>query len=338
MAVHHDSLGFKDMPIDGGVVDGRTYIAPTAGTQIPVYDTAWQLFALGTVPQADSYFSTLKEYGFTGAWVSVLHHAPADLFQPYNGGGPLGTVHNGQVVLSEGYIGRVHAIMDRAHKHGMKIGLVVAWQNAYFPGGEAGPPEVSGLINAANACAYGRQMVQAFGAHPALSMWVLGGDAGSNNTSANKAVWGRMAGCMKDAGTQIKFNHHLPTARFGGHLNYTDAAWLDMIAPETGHNQDAAQTEADLKAVVEAYSIPVWQGESRYFGIDYDWVGRFRNPGLKEVVADAEAAKRAGVRGYVYGNGGRWGWCRSATTQACNPDTIASTFGAAETAVLDVFR
>lgn len=338
MVVNDDSLAFDDVPSGGGVIDGRTYIAPSALTKIPVYDTAWQLFALGTEPQADQYFSTLKNYGFTGAWAGILHHAPASLFQNYHGGGPLGTVHEGQVILSRGYIERVNAMMDVAARHGMKLGLVIAWQSAYFPGGEAGPANVSGLINQDNACAYGRQMVREFGQHPALSMWVLGGDAGSNNSNYNKAIWGTMVGCMKNAGTQIKFNHHLPTARFGGHLNYTDASWLDMIAPQTGHNQNAAQTEVDLKAVVGAYSIPVWQGESRYFGIDYDWVGRFRNPGLDEMVADAEAAKKAGVSGYVYGNGGRWGWCTSVTTQACNPDNIAATFGVPETAVLNVFR
>ncbi len=321
----------------GGVIDGRTYIAPTSNTNIPVYDTAWQLFALGTPNQADEYFRTLKEYGFTGAWAGVLHHAPASLFNNYNGGGALGSIQNGKIVLSQGYIDRVNTMMDAADRYGMKLGLVIIWQNSYFPGGKAGPASVSGTLNSGNACEYGRQMVRAFGDHPALSMWVLGGDAGSNNTNANKAIWGTMAGCMKNEGTQLKFNHHLPTRNFGGHFNYTDASWLDMIAPETGHNQNASTTEDQLRQVVNAYDIPVWQGESRYFGINYDWVGQWRNPGLTEMVADANAAKNAGVSGYVYGNGGRWGWCTSVTTQACNPNNISATFGQPEVQVLKVF-
>jgi hypothetical protein len=325
-------------PQTGGVIDGRTYIASTSNTDIPVYDTAWQFFALGTPTQADQYFNTLKNYGFTGAWAGILHHDPASLFRNYNGGGPLGSIQNGNIVLSQGYINRVNSMMDMADKHGMKLGLVIAWQNSYFPGGEGGPTNVSGILNASNACAYGRQMVQAFGNHPALSMWVMGGDAGSNNTNANKAIWGTMAGCMKSAGTQIKFNHHLPTRNYGGHFNYTDAAWLDMIAPETGHVQNAATTEWHLRDVVNAYSVPTWQGEARYFGINYDWIpSAYRNPGLTEMVADARAARNAGVSGYVYGNGGRWGWCTSRTTQACNPNNIQATFGAPEREVLKIF-
>ena len=345
-ASNGSAIRFEQGDATPGVIDGRTYIAPTSNTNIPVYDTAWQLFALGTVSQADEYFNTLKDYGFTGAWAGVLHHAPARLNDNYNGGGLLGSVVNGQIVLSDGYKQRVNDMMDQADSHGMKLGLVIAWQNLYMPqggadSGNAKSNQVRGILNEGSACSFGTQMVEAFGDHPALGMWVLGGDAGGNNAGAigerNKAIWGTVAQCMKDAGTEIKFNHHLPTARFGGHLNYTDADWLDMIAPETGHNQNAAQTKTDLLAVKNAYSIPFWQGEARYFGINYDWVGAFRNPGVAEMVADAQAAKEAGVGGYVYGNGGRWGWCTSVTTQACNPNAIANTFGEAERQVIGLF-
>ena len=81
----------------------------------------------------------------------------------------------------------------------------------------------------------------------------------------------------------------------------------------------------------------MWQGEARYFGIDYHWVGAFRDPGVPEMIDDAQAAENAGVAGYVYGNGGRWGWCTSVTTQPCNVNNIGATFGAAEEAVIDIF-
>ena len=113
-----------------------------------------------------------------------------------------------------------------------------------------------------------------------------------------------MANCMLPL-TDLEFNHHLPTAysvsnpNGDGHLNYTDAYWLDMVAPETGHTQTAAQTQSQLTTAVNAYIIPVWQGEARYFGINYPWVGSFINPGVQEMIDDAQAAENAGVAGYV---------------------------------------
>lgn len=151
-----------------------------------------------------------------------------------------------------------------------------------------------------------------------------------------------MANCMLPL-TDLEFNHHLPTAysvsnpNGDGHLNYTDAYWLDMVAPETGHTQTAAQTQSQLTRAVNAYIIPVWQGEARYFGINYPWVGSFINPGVQEMIDDAQAAENAGVAGYVYGNGRRWGWCLSSSTQACDVNNIGATFGPAETAVVNIF-
>lgn len=339
----HIEFRDQEAPIEPveGVVDGRTYIAPTSTTNIPVYDTAWQLFRNTSIDSADDYFRTLRDFGFTGSWAGILHHAPASTVDTFTGGtGTIGSVQNGEVVLNPQYIAKVRNVMDVADRYGMKLGLVIAWQNAYFPGGGAGPAAVSGSINNSNACAYGIQMVREFGDHPALSMWVLGGDAGTNNTDANKAIWGVMAECMNNEGTDVVFNHHLPTARFGGHLNYTDADWLDIISPETGHNQTAAQTRIDLQAVKDAYEIPFWQGEARYFGINFDWVqAQFRNPGVAEVVADAQAAKDVGASGYVYGDGGRWHWCVIANSDSspCNANNISESFGEAERQVIELF-
>ncbi|MEL6109009.1 MAG: HD domain-containing protein, partial [Planctomycetota bacterium] len=55
----------------------------------------------------------------------------------------------------------VNAILDAADRHGMKVGLVAAWQNLYLPGGGADAgigtsDQVRGTITTANAHAYGR--------------------------------------------------------------------------------------------------------------------------------------------------------------------------------------
>ena len=81
------------------------YIAPTAPTNIPVYDTAWQMFVLASPQQADEYFRALRDNGFTGAWSALAHHAPATYADPFHGGG---TVANrdaqGNIVFTPEYI------------------------------------------------------------------------------------------------------------------------------------------------------------------------------------------------------------------------------------------
>lgn len=321
-----------------------SYIAPSAPTAIPVYDTAWQMLVRSTPQQADAYFAALKANGFTGAWTGVIHHAPATYNLNYAGGGRVGNLVNGEVVLTDGYIAHARSILDAANRHGMKVGLVVAWQNLYLPGGGADAGiatsnAVRGTITTNNAYAYGVQMVNAFGDHPAVSMWVFGGDAGTNNTEANKAVWRTMATGVRDAGSQLSITYHTPTSPFN-QLNYAGEAWLDFISPETGHSQAAAETESELRQVRQTYGLPVWNGEPRYYNINFDWVpAAFRNPGVNEVRADAQAAKNAGVSGYVYGDAGRWTWCAGyGDSTPCSAGNIAASFGDGERAVIDVFR
>ena len=313
-------------------------------TNIPVYDTAWQMLVLASPAEADQYFQTLDAYGFTGAWAGVIHHAPATYAHPFRGGGTVATRdEQGNVVLTNEYVAHVNQILDAAQRHGQKVGLVVAWQNLYLPGGgsDAGNPTsdlVRGTVDANNSYAYGVQMVEAFGSHPAVSMWVFGGDAGTNNTEANIQVWRNMAAGVRDAGSTLDITYHTPTSHFD-QLNYAGEPWLDFISPETGHSQDEFETEAELRAVADAYRLPVWQGESRYFNINFDWVTEaFRNPGVAEVEADAIAARNAGVAGYVYGDAGRWNWCGGfGDSTPCDASNIAASFGAGEAAVINVF-
>ena len=321
------------------------YIAPDAGTTVPVYDTAWQMLVLASPGQAEQYFATLRDYGFTGTWAGVIHHAPATYADPFNGGGTVATLDaSGQVVLTPEYIAHVREILDAADRYDRKVGLVAAWQNLYLPGGgsDAGNPRsdaVRGTISVENSYAYGAQLVEAFGDHPAVSMWVFGGDAGSNNTEANKVVWRNMANGVRDAGSTLDITYHTPTSEFD-QLNYAGETWLDFISPETGHGQIAAETQSELLAAADAYQIPVWQGEARYFNINFDWVpAEFRNPGVAQVRADAVAASNAGVAGYVYGDAGRWNWCGGfGDSSPCDRANVWASFGAGEEAVINVFR
>ncbi len=321
------------------------YIAPTAPTSIPVYDTAWQMFVLADPADADEYFRTLRDFGFTGAWSALAHHSPATIAHPFFGGGTVANFDaRGNIVFTPEYIAHVREILDAADRYGMKIGVVAAWQNLYLPGGRSddGHPvsdTVRGRLTTANSYNYGVQIVEAFGDHPAVSAWVFGGDAGSNNTEANIQVWRNMADGVRDAGSTIDITYHTPSAFFD-QLNYAGEEWLDFISPETGHNTTPAEIQEQLIEVGEAYQLPVWQGEPRYFNLNFDWVvERFRNPQVADVEADAIAARNAGAAGYVYGDAGRWNWCGGfGDSTPCDRHNISASFGAGERAVINVFR
>lgn len=309
-----------------------------------MYDTAWQMFARATPAQADEYFEELKTRGFSGAWVTVIGHAPARYNDQYPGGGLIGSYTNGEIVLSPGYITHVNQILDKANTHGMKVGLVVAWQNLYLPGGQSDAHVPSSdlvreTLTTANADAYGRQMVDAFGSHPALSSWVFGGDGGTNNTAANIAVWDIMADAIRDEGSTLDIGIHLPPYEFDS-LLYADVDFLDFAAPEIGHNKTPAQAQFEMEQAVAAYDIPVWMGEARYFNNDFKWLPvQWRNPGAVEMAEDAQASKNAGVGGYLYGDAGRWNWCAGyGDTTPCDPTNIADSFGPGEDAALGVFE
>lgn len=330
-------------PTPVGTKGAAGYIAPTAPTYIPVYDTAWQMLVRSTPAQADNYFAALKANGFTGTWSGIIHHAPATYNLNFAGGGEVGSMQNGELILSDAYVAHVRSILDSAERHGMKVGLVAAWQNLYLPGGGADDGvgtsnAVRGTITTANSRAYGRHIAEKFGNHPAVSMWVFGGDAGTNNTAANKEVWREMARGVRDAGNGLSITYHTPTSEFD-QLNYAGEPWLDFISPETGHAQDEATTENELRTVKSTYGLPVWQGEPRYFNINFDWVNAaFRNPGVDEVRADAQAAENAGVSGYVYGDAGRWTWCAGyGDSSPCSAGNVAASFGPGEAAVIEVF-
>ena len=288
-----------------------------AQTSIPVYDTAWQLFQRATLAEADQYFSELNSLGFSGSWSALIHHAPGDIsVTPPGLSETVGRVINGNVVLSESYLQRVRDILQIAEDNGVRVAILPAWQNTYFPGGCAGPSSAEGTLTASNIEAYAEQVAR-LSDEEGISFWVAGGDAGCNNTSGNEDLWDSFFQRFDELGVPQEVSLHTPVNLTGNgtfstsEFNlYQDAPWLDAIAPETGHNQNEQFVLEALTNVRESYQLPTWQGESRYFNINFDWVRpEFRNPGVQEVVADARAALESGVSGYVYGDAGRWHWC-----------------------------
>ena len=312
-------------------------------TTIPVFDTAWQMLAKATPHTAEKYAVKLKQVGFTGCWSFLLMHPNTTIHDSFNGGGHMGFIdRGGNMRLNDDYVSHVRAILDRFSQQGVKMGLGVAWQNSYLPGGDPNH-HVAGLLHEGNSRAYGSHIALAFSDHPAIDHLIVGGDAGKNNTDANIQVWRNFAEGLADMGNNKRIAYHSPT-RSGNendpnntfrHLNYANEPWLNIAGLETGHTQGPGQTEWELTEGVKTYNpngIECWQGEPRYTG--YTGTGwPFNNYGLEDAVADAEAAKRAGVQGYVFGTWARWPWAG----HGFDPANPQNSFSDIEDAVIAVF-
>ncbi|NNE47545.1 MAG: hypothetical protein HKN37_12900 [Rhodothermales bacterium] len=325
-----------------------TSISFTTAPTLEVYDTAWQWGAKGTPNAAEKYARELKRIrpsgrSFDGAWTFPFHHPNAHIWSRWHGEQLGYRDTGGNLYFRDGYVQRLRQMFDRFAAHGAKIGFGLIWQNSYLPGGDPNHG-VAGLIHAGNAAAFGRQVMDRVGDHPAIDHWIVGGDAGSNNTDANIEVWRTMVPAFEGDGRRIVY--HSPTSHGSEsdpnntyrHLNYqNEGDWLDVAALETGHRQSATITEQQLRRGVETYNpkgIDVWAGEPRYTGYlgpSDKWP--YENYGKDVAVADAKAALRAGVTGYVFGTWARWTW----QYQGFDPDNPQNSFSDIEDAVLEVF-
>ena len=161
-----------------------------------------------------------------------------------------------------------------------------------------------GRLNRDNAYEVGRQLGEAFGDHPAVSMWVAGGD--NFRSSEDPEIWRRLVDGLREAGADQPVGYHTSA---DDHLRFADEVWLDFLAPQTGHCRDAGWPQERLTEVVAATDKPVFASEMRYEGIQPSWCN---TPGgvvsAEAVLADARAAVSAGVAGIVYGHNDRWQW------------------------------
>ncbi len=282
-------------------------LASTKGFEVtfPVYDCAWQLFTKVSDEDARAYMVRAKQAGFDGCWAFIAHHGPVTLQDDHPVYGfRLG--YTAQRAITAEYAYHILDILDIAEEVGFKIGVGPIWQNAYFPGGTEA--SVSGWIgDRVDLRQFLADVTNEIGGHPAIAHWIFGGDVGAQTaTDANTDIW---VGQTMDDDLPVIF--HTGTANYGGHRQYGVLAdTVDVIACQTGHQQNFVDTRNQLRTAVNHYrqfGLEVWQGEPRYFGIDFDWVGeRWRNPNGDIMKTDAAASLEAGVTGALVGHNDRW--------------------------------
>ena len=290
-------------------------IAPAgaATRKVPVWDTAWQLPTAATMNEVDDYFKHLSEAGFTGAWISVL-----DLMNT-------GVNVNGDRMhgwegtnfwVEQAQMDRMRSILETARKHQVQVGIVPAWGLSYLhSNSHLGCKDAAlhqGPLTKESAYGYGWMLGDGLKDYTdVIGMWIMGGDNFCER--GDGAIWENLTNGVED-GTQSR---HIPVAFHtpalsGRQHDFAHEWWVDVMLPQTGHCATPEESSSQLASVKAVTEKPVYAGELRYLGIEPSWNCGLHGEGRPvtgdDVVADANAALRAGVDGLSYGVNGRWQW------------------------------
>lgn len=279
-----------------------TTAAPAPSTQnvkLPIYDTAWELFYGLPLSDVDEYFSYLKAKGYTGLWASVLpigyqnggETANSALHAKNVVGQSVAELSGGNVVLTTAHANHIKAYLDKAHQHGLELNPVIAWANNNTGPSSSGNcaahswgPARYPTISEGNAFAYGQSVANAFGTHPAIGYWVLGGDDIWSCDSA--AVWANMRNGLRTGDLGQPTTYHT-----GGDYNkYRDEPWNDFLSAQTGWGNNTAQL-GNLKA---ATGKVTYAAEMRYY-LDTGFTA-------EQVRAETQVALDQGVDAMLYGD------------------------------------
>lgn len=284
---------------------------------VKTYDTAWDMPFWATIPEATRYLDHIRDAGYDGLWISLFNHTGGGMYS-YSAGSGYQTahLHNGQFQLNQGHVAHVRQILDLAHARGLEVGMVPIWavyylndlsQNGCSGGSYKGP------LNASNSYWLGEQVAKAFGNHPALEHWVLGGDNFCGAEDVN--IWRNMASAIRNQGANQKMTYHTPGIE-GRHTLFANEWWVDFLSPQTGHCVTTDQARRQLAKVVNSTNKPVFAAEMRYEGIQPSWGNCIHYPGNPptpaNIEADARAAIEVGVQGVMFGNNERWQWATGA--------------------------
>lgn len=303
--------GVVRFPEDGGDPDPPPELDPSywgnAQTDVPVYDTAWDLGVSARTEEVVEYAEFLADSGFAGFATTYLGsiHRPAarpdqgNLYtrpDPY--GNPIATYNNGNLVMNAAHADRFEDYLDAAHAEGLRVALLVIWERKAI--------DEYGLINESNAYNWTHQIGSRFKDHPAIQTWTLGGDA---ETDASRTqLWQNAVNGLRDAGVTGDISFHTgssPQRR----VNQLAASWNSSQMVQTSHCASPAEARSRIEGVVALADIPVWAGEMRYEGIEALWCDPYNGVvTAQNVLDDSLAVIAGGAQALIYGHNDRWQW------------------------------
>ena len=295
-------------------------LAPPAEAQddFPVWDTAWELPNRATIDEAETYMAYIASRGYEGIWMSYLNQSGIDATDRY-GDVAASLDEDDQFVLDPAHTKRTLAILDLAHEYGLDVIMVAAWGAVYLNEviDQDGICKLNkGVLDRTNAYGLGYELGDKIGSHPAISMWMLGGDnwCDGDSDAEDKRVWINMKEGMRDAGSMQPTGFHTAGWR-AAILKFIDEPWIDVWAVQTSHCRTAEEATKIMAAAMDRTDKPVIAAEMRYEAIEPPWcddpetdAGPDRPVTADAILADAKAVKELGTWGYVYGHNERWVW------------------------------
>ncbi len=212
-------------------------------------DTAWELGHRLTHAEAEHYFQTRRDQGFTVLMVLSL---PWQL--------TIKDVHGEQALLdndplrpNERWFQELDWLLKRANDFGLVIALLPA--NSEQATGQPSSP-----LNLSNARQYGRWIGKRYREVPNL-IWINGGDSSPRRDKVED-VWRELALGVKESDPNHLMGFHIASGLSTRDLFNSDA-WLDFHMLQTWDRPEAAHPSV-LRDYRTAPALPVGLGEGAY--------------------------------------------------------------------------
>ncbi|MCA9836251.1 MAG: glycoside hydrolase family 140 protein [Trueperaceae bacterium] len=190
-------------------------------------DTAWNLFHLLSYEEAEHYFATRAQQGFTVIQAVLISEHDA-LFEAYNGGQAL--YDDDPLKPNLAYFDRVDAYLELALKYGLYIAVLPTWGHKVFPMWTKNQP----VFTPENAFAYGQFVGKRFARHSHL-IWCLGGDRPPVYEGQDfRPVWRAIASGIKEHDSKTLMTYH-PSGSSWTSATLQEEDWLDIHMMQSGH-------------------------------------------------------------------------------------------------------
>ncbi len=210
-------------------------------------DTAWELFHRLSLEEAERYLENRRRKGMN--MIQAVALAEFDGVHTPNVYGDLPLLDEDPTRPNEAYFRYVDAVIDKAAKKGLYVGLLPTWGDKVTPVWGAGPA----IFTPENAYAYGRWLGSRYRERSNI-LWILGGDRPALHEGKDyRPIWRAMAAGI-DAGVNgrpIKTYH--PWGEHSSSEELHGEAWLDMNMMQSGHGSGR--------------SAPVWEMIERDYAL-----------------------------------------------------------------------
>ena len=268
------------------VSSNKRFLTDNNGTPFLYHaDTKWVVFQCDLLAQAETYFETRKQQGFTTIMLHILPFAPqfkgnvnAYGDEPFLNGGFDITKPN------EAYFKVCDQIIDLATQKGLFLTIFPIWQSDWQQ-----------HMNVNNSTTYATFLGNRYKSYKNI-MWVMGGDA---NYSDKANEYNAIATKLKSIAPQQLITIH---GAYDPSAQLSNASWLDV---NMAYSYNPVNAQISNEYANRNPIRPIVLGESDY---EFDW----RNRGSDQMRVQAYHAMLSGACGHAFGNNPIWnasaGW------------------------------